>query len=158
MRGSSLSSENLFLRKIWRSSRQQWRRFALVGILLWTAYSLVLSPGGAIHLLRLRGLEAEIEREIEAYEGKRDSLDRVLMAIDAGDAFQYEKVARERFGFAYPNDRVYMLPNHPQDRLSLSLAARHGAETFSERGKGGPEPASQSDAEAAGGNSNSPGR
>ncbi|MCK4302704.1 MAG: septum formation initiator family protein [Candidatus Eisenbacteria sp.] len=127
------SSEGLFLRKIWRSSREQWRRFALAGFVAWTAYSLLLNPGGFVHLLKLRGQTARLENAIRQAAATSDSLDRVLVAMEAGDPFLLERVAREQFGFAHKNERIYLLPHDEEDWRQLDHAEQHGTETFSER-------------------------
>lgn len=133
--GLSRTPDSQFLRKLWQSGREQWRHFVLVGILLWAAYSLLLSPGGTIHLTKLRHQANRLEEEIGRLEGTRDSLDLVLQAVDEKDAFVLERIVREEFGFARDNERIYILPPDPEDRSCLDRANGHGLETAAPAGK-----------------------
>lgn len=117
-----------FLRRIWRSSREQWRRVALVGLAAWAVYSLILSPDGAIRLLRLQHDAKRIEQQITKLEATRDSLGSFLDAFDRGNAFAIEKVARERYGLVRENEQVIHLPTasaaHSKKRLTIAETPR----------------------------------
>jgi len=112
------------LRRIWRSSREQWRRVALVGLAAWAVYSLILSPDGAVRMFRLQHEAQRIEQEIARLEATRDSLGGFLDAFDRGDAFAIEKVARERYGLVRENERVIHLPtaSAAQAKKRLTIA------------------------------------
>lgn len=121
------------LRRIWQSTRGQWRRFALLALGVWSLYSLVLSPHG---WLRRAALARQVERREAACEtlrGTRDSLDLVIADLDLGSGYMLERRAREEFGFVRPNERVYRLPDDSEDDRCIGEAAAHGGETFSER-------------------------
>jgi cell division protein FtsB len=98
-----------FLRRLWHSSRDQWRRATLIAVALWSVYSLILSPDGALRLLHLQRDVQVLEEEIIQLDGVRDSLGQFLLALDQGDPFALERVARERYGMAREHEQVLRL-------------------------------------------------
>jgi cell division protein FtsB len=131
------SGEELFLRRVWRSTRIQWLRFAAGAFLIWAAYSLVMSPHGMFHLSALR---RQVEAEAQAnavLEGRRDSLDLVVADIDRGGTGALVRRAREEFGFARANERVYLLPVNAEDSRTRAEAEIRGGDRFSDRARQG---------------------
>jgi cell division protein FtsB len=131
------SGEELFLRRVWRSTRIQWMRFALGAFLIWAAYSLILSPHGWFHLAALRQQVAVEAQANAALEAKRDSLDLVVADIDRGGSDVLVRRAREEFGFARENERVYLLPVDAEDSRSRAEAEIRGGDRFSDRARQG---------------------
>ena len=70
-RGAALESP--VLRKIWHSTRGQWKRFALLAFIAWSAYSLMLSPHGLLRLEALKRDAARSQLACEALGVSRDS-------------------------------------------------------------------------------------
>jgi cell division protein FtsB len=66
-------------------------------------------------------------------EARRDSLDRVLAQIDRGERVVLERRAREEFGFARKNERIYLLPEDAEDDRTCDEAEIRGGERFSDR-------------------------
>ena len=120
------SPEGPFLRKLWQSGREQWRRFAVGGFLLWAVYTVLLSPGGAIHLFRLQRDSDRLQARINQLAATCDSLDTVLEAIENRDPMMLERVAREEFGYARPNERIYVVAPDATDRRLLDRARLGG--------------------------------
>jgi cell division protein FtsB len=108
---SANGAERPFLRMLWRSGREQWRRFALLGVLAWGVYSLVLSPGGAVQHYRLRREAESQHREMCRLEAAWDSLETLIQGLERGDSFLLERAAREKYGFARSNELIYLLPS-----------------------------------------------
>jgi cell division protein FtsB len=131
LRGSS--REDPFLRKIWHSTRERWQRFALLGITVWATYALVLSPSGWIQLSRLRGRANDLNREISSLTAARDSLDQILADWSICGPQHLERSAREDYGFARANERIYRLPFDEEDSRRLRDGWLHGGDRFSDR-------------------------
>jgi len=129
--------EDLFLRRVWRSTRVQWHRFAVGAFVIWAAYSLILSPHGWLRLAALKRQVAAEQRQIDALESRRDSLDLVVAQIDRGEKGVLERRAREEFGFARKSDLIYLVPSDTEDDRTRSEAEIHGAERFSDRSREG---------------------
>lgn len=127
------SGEELFLRRVWRSTRIQWHRFAVGAFVVWAAYSLVLSPHGALRLSALKRTVAAEEQLNAELASRRDSLDQVMARIDRGEKGVLEERARNDFGFAGPNERVYRLPADAEDDHIRSEAEIRGGDRFSDR-------------------------
>ncbi len=117
-----------FLRRLWQSSRDQWRRVALLGLALWAVYSLIFSPDGAVRWMRLRHDLHDLEQDLVHLEDVRDSLDVFLQAFERGDPFALERVARERYGLVRKNERVLRLPDEVmpggKNRLTFDTQGR----------------------------------
>jgi cell division protein FtsB len=107
---SQTPSDGEFLRKMARSSRGQWRRIALAGVLFWGLYALILGSGGTVHYYKLKNRAGVLERSNVAMVAQRDSLDRFITGFDGGDVGLLEKVAREKYEFVRPNERIYRVP------------------------------------------------
>jgi cell division protein FtsB len=108
--------EGHFLRKLWQSSREQWRRTAVLGVLVWAAYAILFSPGGTFHVIRLRHHAERVEQEVARLASACDSLEQVIRAVEGGDPTALERVAREEYGFVRGNERIYVLPSDALDR------------------------------------------
>lgn len=113
---ASRHQEGRFLRKLWQSSREQWRRMAVLGVVVWAAYAILFDPGGTFHLIKLRHQAQRVEREVARLEAACDSLEQVIRAVESGDPAALVRVAREEYGFAGDDERIYVLPADPQDR------------------------------------------
>lgn len=125
--------DDQFLRKVWHSTRERWQRLALLGILGWASYSLILGPDGGIQLWHLRGRAENLRGEISALAATRDSLDRILDDwIIYGDQY-LERTAREDYKFARENERIYLLPYDEEDDRCVRDALIHGGDRFSDR-------------------------
>jgi cell division protein FtsB len=131
------SGEELFLRRVWRSTRIQWHRFAVGALVIWAVYALVLSPHGWLRMGALKRLATAEEGWNAALGARRDSLDLVLARIDRGERSVWEERAREDFGFAGKNDRIYLLPTDTEDARIRSEAEIHGGDRFSDRARQG---------------------
>jgi cell division protein FtsB len=129
------SGEELFLRRVWRSTRIQWHRFAVVAFVIWAAYALALSPHGALRLAALKRTVAAEEQLNATLAMRRDSLDQVMARIDRGEKSVLEERARNDFGFAGPNERVYRLPADAEDDHTRSEAEIRGGDRFSDRSR-----------------------
>ncbi len=116
--------EGRFLRKLWQSSREQWRRMTVAGVLIWAGYTVLLSPGGTFHVMKLRNHAERVERAVARLEATEDSLQRVIEDIDEGDPAVTERIAREEFGFSRDNERIYVLPDDAEDRRRIDRS-RH---------------------------------
>jgi cell division protein FtsB len=125
--------ESPVLRKIWHSTRGRWMRFLLLAFVVWSVYSLVLSPHGWLRLDALRRDVSQQEEACAVLAGSRDSLNLIAAELDRGEEYILERRAREDFGFARPNERIYMLPQDAEDERCIGEAAAHGGETFSQR-------------------------
>jgi cell division protein FtsB len=131
------SGEELFLRRVWRSTRIQWHRFAVGAFVVWAAYSLALSPHGALRLAALKRVVTAEEQLNATLAMRRDSLDQVMARIDRGEKSVLEERARNDFGFAGPNERVYRLPADANDDHTRSEAEIRGGDRFSDRAREG---------------------
>jgi len=131
------SGEELFLRRVWRSTRIQWHRFAVGAFVIWAAYSLALSPHGALRLAALKRVVTAEEQLNATLAMRRDSLDQVMARIDRGEKSVLEERARNDFGFAGPNERVYRLPADADDDHTRSEAEIRGGDRFSDRSRQG---------------------
>ena len=127
------SGEELFLRRVWRSTRIQWGRFAVGAFVIWAAYSLVLSPHGMLRLSALKRTVVAEEQLNVALAARCDSLGQVMARIDRGEKSVLEERARNDFGFAGPNERVYRLPADAEDDHIRSEAEIRGGDRFSDR-------------------------
>jgi cell division protein FtsB len=114
--------EGRFLRKLWQSSREQWRRTAVVGVIFWALYAVLFSPGGAFRLIKLRHQTERVNLEVARLEAACDSLERVILAVQGEDPAALERVAREEFGFVRDNERIYVLPADAVDRQFIDRA------------------------------------
>jgi len=121
------------LRRIWRSTRGQWRRCALLVLGLWSAYALVFSSHGVLHLSALRREATALEAEQERLLATRDSLALVLAAAEDDALPLLERRAREAFGFSRENERIYLVPEDPADDRCVGAGLLHGGETFRDR-------------------------
>ena len=63
----------------------------------------------------------------------RDSLKLITAELDCGEDYLLERRAREEFGFVRPNERVYLIPDDPEDDRCIGEAAARGGERFSDR-------------------------
>lgn len=122
-----------FLRKIWHSTRTRWQRFALALFVGWATYLLLLSPQGWLQLWRLRRDARELRQEIAQLSNTREALDRIIVDLTHDDPPLLERRAREEFGFARDNERIYVLPFDAQDRRCMRQAELHGGERFRDR-------------------------
>jgi len=113
---ASRHQEGRFLRKLWQSSREQWRRMAVLGILVWAAYAILFSPGGTFHVVKLRHQAQRVESEVTRLEAACDSLEQVIRAVEGGDPDALVRVAREEYGFVGEDERIYVLPADALDR------------------------------------------
>ncbi|MFH1144382.1 MAG: septum formation initiator family protein [Candidatus Eisenbacteria bacterium] len=127
------SDETLFLRKLWHSTRGRWQRFALVAFLLWAIYALALSPHGLLRLNSVRKQVQALESDVEELERRQACLDRLDSEMDLHEPFQMEKRAREDFGYARDNERIYVLPRDPEDDRCLTEGELRGGDRFSDR-------------------------
>ena len=124
MDAQSRASQEPFLRKRWYPSREQWRRYTFAAVLCWAGYSLILSPGGAIHLKRLQQETQILDAQLARLEATHDSLSWALANIEEGDPFLIERLAREEFGLARDNERIYVLPGNQADYHCIDRATR----------------------------------
>lgn len=121
------------LRRLWQSTRGQWKRFALLAVGVYSLYSLLLSPHGWLRLAALKSQVQRREAACQMLRASRDSLDLVLAELDRGGGYILERRAREEFGFLRSNERAYILPRDAEDDRCIGEAAAYGAETFSQR-------------------------
>jgi len=124
-----------FLRKLWRSTRDRWHRFAVGGFVVWAAYTLLLSPQGWIQLSRLQQRTQLLRGNVRCLEGELAGLDRTVAELDRRGPEVLEKRAREEFGFLRPNERIYALPYDAEDARCLREAEVYGSECFSDRAR-----------------------
>lgn len=118
------TSQEPFLRKRWYPSREQWRRYAFAGVLCWAGYSLILSPGGAIRLRQLQGESEQLDAQLARLQTAHDSLAWTLETLERGDPFLLERMAREEYGLARENERIYVLPGNQADYRCIDRATR----------------------------------
>ncbi len=121
---ASRHQEGHFLRKLWQSSREQWRRMAVLGVLVWAAYAILFSPGGTFHVMKLRHQAQRVEREVARLEAACDSLQQVIHTVEGGDPAALVRVAREEYGFVGDNERIYVLPPDALDRKLVDQSRR----------------------------------
>jgi len=114
--------EGRFLRKLWQSSREQWWRMAVLGVSIWGLYAILFSPGGALHLLKLRHQAQWGDAQVARLEAACDSLERVILVVQGGNPAALEWLAREEFGFVRTNERIYVLPEDDVDRQFVDRA------------------------------------
>jgi cell division protein FtsB len=100
-----------FLRRVYRhqavlSGPVQKVLFFLVlaGIL----YAFVLGDAGAIRIAVLRHQRAQADRDIAELKHNVSLLEREIGRLEK-DAFYIEKVARERYGYVRPGERVFKI-------------------------------------------------
>lgn len=103
-------SDDVFLRKMVRSSRGQWRRIALAGVLFWGLYALVFGSGGTLHYYRLQDRACSLTLANQRMRAQQDSLDQFIAGFSGGSEALLEKVAREKYAFVRPNERIYRIP------------------------------------------------
>ncbi|MCK4414625.1 MAG: septum formation initiator family protein [Candidatus Eisenbacteria sp.] len=125
--------EALFLRKLWHSTRNRWRRFAILALGLWALYALILSPHGWLQLTSLRSEVRTLRGELSELRNRKAALDHALGELDRREDFLLQKRAREEFGFARENERIYLLPADAEDERCLQRAEIAGADRFSDR-------------------------
>ena len=127
------TDDSLFLRKFWRSTRGRWQRLALGAFALWALYSLALSPNGWLQLMRTRKEVEALESEVRTLKMRTSSLDRMGAEMQANERFQMEKRAREDFGYARENERIYVLQRDAEDERCLTEGELRGGDRFSDR-------------------------
>jgi len=125
--------ETLFLRKFWQSTRSRWQRFALLGFVVWAVYTLVLSPHGWLQLMAVRQDVNALQKEVDELERRRAGLGQLELEMDTQEPFQLEKRAREEFGYARENERIYLLPRNGEDDRCLTEGELRGGDRFSDR-------------------------
>jgi len=125
--------ETLFLRKIWQSTRTRWQRFALFAFILWALYTLILSPHGWLQLMSAREDVRALKQEMSELERRRDALDKLENEMAVREPYQLEKRAREEFGYARENERIYLLPRNADDDRCLTDGELRGGDCFSDR-------------------------
>jgi len=127
------SDETLFLRKLWHSTRTRWQRLGLVAFFLWVVYAVMFSPHGWLQLIAVRRQVQELQNEVDELERRKASLDRLQQEMDWHEPFQMEKRAREDFGYARENERIYLLTPDDADDRNLTEGELSGGDRFSER-------------------------
>ncbi len=128
-----LAGGDLFLRRIWRSTRSRWQRFVLLALAIWAVYSLALSPHGWLRMTALRRRADELRLELASLAASRDSLNLMVSRFDSSAEDLLEHRAREEFGFARPNERIYVLPRDVEDARLRAEEETRGGQRFTDR-------------------------
>jgi cell division protein FtsB len=95
---------------------------AVLGIFVWGISAILFGPGGTFHVLKLRQQAERVDLEVARLAAACDSLERVLMAVEGPNTAALEWIAREEFGFARDNERIYVLPADAVDRQLVDRA------------------------------------
>ncbi|MBD3235645.1 MAG: hypothetical protein GF330_02950 [Candidatus Eisenbacteria bacterium] len=130
---AALAADAPVLRKLWHSTRRRWRRILLGIFVGWAGYLLLLSPEGWLQLWRLRRQARDLRAEITRLDETKAALDHVLTELSEQDAPLLERRAREEFGFARDNERLYLLPYDARDRRCVRQGELQGGERFLDR-------------------------
>jgi cell division protein FtsB len=85
---------------------QRFRRLALWVAGIFSVYALVGGPYGFIRYVTLKNRHVGLSQEKRRLTGEILDLEREINRLKE-DSLYIEKVARERHGFARPNERVY---------------------------------------------------
>jgi len=79
----------------------------ILGVLIFLALLFILSigPRGFIQQIRVSQEKRKLEQEIQSLEVKKEELQEELEKLD--DPEYVEKIAREKYGMAKKNEKVY---------------------------------------------------
>jgi hypothetical protein len=95
---------------------------AVLGVFVWGVSAILFGPGGTFYVMKLRHQAERVDLEVARLEAACDSLERVLVAVDGHNPAALEWIAREEFGFARENERIYKLPADAVDRQLVDRA------------------------------------
>jgi len=85
------------------------KRLIVIGVLTATIVVFVLfSSHGLLSRWRLTSERSDLQTEIEQLRAREDSLRSVISALQT-DTLQIERLARERYGYIRPGERVYII-------------------------------------------------
>ena len=90
-------------------------------------------PNGWLQLMRTRKEVEALESEVRTLKMRTSSLDRMGAEMQANERFQMEKRAREDFGYARENERIYVLQRDAEDERCLTEGELRGGDRFSDR-------------------------
>ncbi len=96
-------------------------RIVLIGVLVLIAMVFFLSDVGLWNLWKAQKRIDALNRQISALRQKNGLLEVEIEKLNS-DPFSIEKVARERYGYLNPGDRVYRiitLPSRPENALMI---------------------------------------
>ncbi len=82
--------------------------WAMLGVLLYVAYSYFGGSYGLIQLWRLQQRQAALDREVMRLQVQQDSLRREIQLLQT-DTTYIEKVARERYNMGKPGEKIYTI-------------------------------------------------
>ena len=94
-----------------RARLQKARRLALWGVAGLALYSYVGGPHGLVRNQKLKNQEHDLTDEYRRLAGEAVALEGQIWRLD-NDTLYFEKVARERFGFARKNEHIYRIVEH----------------------------------------------
>ncbi len=94
-------------RRAKRNARKKRRSFlskiAVIGI---ASYAVIVLVGQQLEITKKQNELADIEQKIQTQQDINKDLDRVLSMGD--DKTYIESIAREKLGYAYPDERFYV--------------------------------------------------
>ena len=94
-----------------RARLQKARRLALWGVAVLALYSYVGGPHGLVRYQKLKNQEHALTGEYRQLVGQAAALEQQIWRLD-NDTLYFEKVARERFGFARDSEHIYRIVEH----------------------------------------------
>ncbi len=107
-----------FLREIYRhQSSFGWRvqRIALLLLAAGAIYAFAFGDGGGIRILTLMQERSALDTQLAQLNSQAEALAAEVEQL-RNDEFHIEKVAREKYGFARPDETVYKLIPAPEDK------------------------------------------
>ncbi len=85
------------------------KRLIVIGVLTATIVVFVFfSSHGLLSRWRLTSERSDLQTEIGQLRGREDSLRSVISALQT-DTLQIERLARERYGYIRPGERVFII-------------------------------------------------
>lgn len=102
--------------KLLKSVRQRIRLNRVRRVLFWVVgiflvYTFFGGPFGFIHYQQLKNRQAELLLESRQLTARAADVERQIYRLQF-DTLYIEKVARERYGFARPKERVFKITPH----------------------------------------------
>jgi cell division protein FtsB len=75
----------------------------------------LFSPSGIINRIILTSKQKELLKDIDFEKKIQDSL-KIGVSKMKSDTIEIEKIAREKYGMKFPNEKIYLVPLKPQPK------------------------------------------